>query len=74
VIDDSNIDRALAELKRVVRRWRVPIVGHYRHDPYENVDFMLAQPAHQGRDDERSVGSALRDGALAASHAQAAAT
>ena len=37
MIDDSNIDRALAELKRVVRRWRVPVVGHYRHDPYETL-------------------------------------
>jgi endonuclease-3 len=37
VIDDSNIDHALAELKRAVRRWRVPIVGRYRHDPYETL-------------------------------------
>jgi endonuclease-3 len=37
VIDDSNIDRALAELKLAVRRWRVPIVGRYRHDPYETL-------------------------------------
>jgi endonuclease III len=37
VIDDSNIDHALAQLKRAVRRWRVPIVGRYRHDPYETL-------------------------------------
>jgi endonuclease III len=37
VIDDSNIDHALAELKRAVRRWRVSIVGRYRHDPYETL-------------------------------------
>jgi endonuclease-3 len=37
VIDDSNIDRALSELKRAVRKWRVPVVGHYRHDPYETL-------------------------------------
>jgi endonuclease-3 len=37
VIDDRNIGRALAIVKREVARWRVPVVGHYRHDPYETL-------------------------------------
>jgi len=37
VVDESNIDRVLATLERAVADWRVPIVGHYRHDPYETL-------------------------------------
>jgi endonuclease-3 len=37
VIDDRNIGRALAAVKREVARWRVPVVGLYRHDPYETL-------------------------------------
>ena len=37
MIDDCNIDRALAAVKRAVRPWRVPIVGHYRDDPFETL-------------------------------------
>jgi len=37
MIDGSNIDRALAEVKRAVRRWRMPVVGRYRHDPFETL-------------------------------------
>ena len=37
MVDESNIDRVLATLERAVADWRVPIVGHYRHDPYETL-------------------------------------
>ncbi len=37
MIDGRNIGRALALVKRAVARWRVPVVGHYRHDPYETL-------------------------------------
>jgi endonuclease-3 len=34
VVNATNIDEALAILKRAVRQWRVPVVGRYRHDPF----------------------------------------
>jgi len=37
VVDESNIDDVLKTLKRAVAAWRVPIVGHYRHDPFETL-------------------------------------
>jgi endonuclease-3 len=37
VVDATNIDEAVAILKRAVRPWRVPIVGQYRHDPFETL-------------------------------------
>jgi endonuclease-3 len=37
VIDATNIDEAIRLLKRAVRRWREPIVGRYRHDPFETL-------------------------------------
>lgn len=37
MIDDRNIGRALAAVQREVARWRVPVVGRYRHDPYETL-------------------------------------
>ena len=37
MIDDRNIGRALAAVKREVARWREPVVGLYRHDPYETL-------------------------------------
>src|SRR5262249_33988848 len=32
-----RIDEVVAILKRAVRQWKVPIVGHYRHDPFETL-------------------------------------
>jgi endonuclease-3 len=37
VIDATHIDEAIAILRHAVRRWRVPIVGRYRHDPFETL-------------------------------------
>jgi endonuclease III len=37
MVDATNIDEAVAILKRAVRPWRVPIVGQYRHDPFETL-------------------------------------
>ena len=34
MVTNRNIDRVIRTLKRLVRRWREPIVGHYRHDPF----------------------------------------
>jgi endonuclease III len=34
MVDATNIDEAIAILKRAVRQWRVPVVGRYRHDPF----------------------------------------
>jgi endonuclease-3 len=64
VIDDSNIDRALAELKRAVRRWRVPVVGHYRHKPYETLISCLLSLRTK---DETTEGASARLFALARS-------
>ena len=64
MIDDSNIDHALAELKRVVRRWRVPIVGHYRHDPYETLISCLLSLRTK---DETTKGASARLFAMARS-------
>ena len=64
MIDDSNIDRALAELKRAVRRWRVPIVSHYRHDPYETLISCLLSLRTK---DETTEGASARLFALARS-------
>jgi endonuclease-3 len=64
VIDDSNIDRALTELKRAVRGWRVPVVGHYRHDPYETLISCLLSLRTK---DETTAAAAARLFALARS-------
>ncbi len=37
MVDATNIDEAITILKRAVRQWRVPIVGRYRHDPFETL-------------------------------------
>ena len=37
MVDATNIDETVAILKRAVRQWRVPIVGQYRHDPFETL-------------------------------------
>ena len=34
MVTNQNIGRTIGILKRLVRRWRVPIVGHYRDDPF----------------------------------------
>ena len=34
MITARNIDRVLRILRRLVRRWEVPVVGHYRADPF----------------------------------------
>ncbi|MBI2495957.1 MAG: endonuclease III [Candidatus Omnitrophica bacterium] len=34
MVTQRNIDEVLRILKRLVRQWRVPIVGHYRDDPF----------------------------------------
>jgi endonuclease-3 len=37
MVDATNIDDAIAILKRAVRQWHVPVVGRYRHDPFETL-------------------------------------
>lgn len=37
MVDTTNIDEAVAILKRAVGRWKEPIVGQYRHDPFETL-------------------------------------
>jgi endonuclease-3 len=37
MVGNHNIDEVVATLKRAVRPWRVPIVGRYRHDPFETL-------------------------------------
>ena len=37
MVSATNIDEAIAILRRAVRQWRVPIVGQYRHDPFETL-------------------------------------
>ncbi len=37
MVDDRTIDRAVATLKRVVRRWQVPVVGHYAASPFQTL-------------------------------------
>lgn len=37
MVGAHNIDRVMASLKRAVRQWKVPVVGHYRHDPFETL-------------------------------------
>ena len=34
MVTNRNIDEALRILKRLVRQWRVPVVGRYREDPF----------------------------------------
>ena len=34
MVTKSNIDRVIATLKGVVRRWDVPVMGHYKDDPF----------------------------------------
>ena len=34
MVTNRNIDDVIRTLKRLVRRWREPIVGRYRHDPF----------------------------------------
>ena len=34
MISNRNIDRALLTLKRLIRRWEEPVVGHYKDDPF----------------------------------------
>lgn len=33
-IGNHDIDEVIGQLRRLVRRWEVPVVGHYRHDPF----------------------------------------
>jgi endonuclease III len=37
LVGDREIDRVLAVLKRTVRQWTMPVVGRYRHDPFETL-------------------------------------
>jgi endonuclease-3 len=37
MVDGTNIDEAITILKRAARQWRVPVVGRYRHDPFETL-------------------------------------
>jgi endonuclease III len=37
LVGEREIDRVLAVLKRTVRQWKVPVVGRYRHDPFETL-------------------------------------
>lgn len=34
MVTNRNIDQVLHTLQRLVRRWEVPVVGHYRADPF----------------------------------------
>ena len=34
MITNRHMDEVIRILRRETRRWRVPVVGHYRHDPY----------------------------------------
>jgi endonuclease-3 len=34
MVTNHNIDSVIRTLKRLVRRWREPVVGRYRHDPF----------------------------------------
>lgn len=34
MIDNRTIHRVIRRLRRVVRQWEVPVVGHYREDPF----------------------------------------
>jgi endonuclease-3 len=34
LVGAHNVDRVMASLKRAVRQWKVPVVGHYRQDPF----------------------------------------
>ena len=37
MITNRNIDNVIRILRRLVRRWREPVVGHYRHDPFSTL-------------------------------------
>ena len=37
MVGDENIDRVIATVRRSVRPWRVPVVGRYRHEPFETL-------------------------------------
>ncbi|MBI2963627.1 MAG: endonuclease III [Deltaproteobacteria bacterium] len=37
MVDVDNVDRVLGTLQRAVRRWKPPVVGRYRRDPYETL-------------------------------------
>ena len=34
MVTNRNIDGVLRTVKRLIRRWEVPVVGHYRDDPF----------------------------------------
>src|SRR5687767_7410365 len=34
MVTNRNIDNVIRTLKKLVRQWEVPIVGHYRADPF----------------------------------------
>ena len=34
MVTNRNIDDVIRTLKRLVRRWQEPVVGHYRYDPF----------------------------------------
>ena len=34
MVTNRNIDTVIRTLKKLVRRWKVPVVGHYRTDPF----------------------------------------
>ena len=34
MVTNRNIQQVVRTLKRVVRQWQVPVVGHYREDPF----------------------------------------
>lgn len=34
MVTNRNIDGVLRTVKRLIRRWEIPVVGHYRDDPF----------------------------------------
>ena len=34
MVTNRNVDSVIRILKRLVRRWEIPVVGHYRDDPF----------------------------------------
>ena len=37
MVHSGNIGEVLGIVRRAVRAWRVPVVGHYKHDPFETL-------------------------------------
>jgi endonuclease-3 len=57
LVGTREIDRVLAALKRTVRQWRVPVVGRYRHDPFETLVSCLLSLRTK---DETTAGASAR--------------